>query len=118
VAARNCRKRKIDQIKQLEDDVTRIRCRKAELVSEHEKLQDQRRHWNDVVKGMHDHILKVKKSERVCQVAFSPFRNSATIPICGNCRWITIVKCTFCREEVDRLEEYQEWISLDNPSQK
>ena len=40
--------------------MTRIRCRKMELVAEHEKLQGQRRQWNDVVKGMHDYILKVR----------------------------------------------------------
>ncbi len=39
--------------------MSRIRVRKSELVSEHEKLQEQRRQWNDVVKGMHDYILKV-----------------------------------------------------------
>ncbi|CAB4054665.1 Segmentation protein cap'n'collar [Lepeophtheirus salmonis] len=58
VAARNCRKRKIDQIKQLEDDVTRIRCRKTELVQEHEKLSSQRSHWTDMVKRLHDYVLK------------------------------------------------------------
>ena len=59
MAARNCRKRKIDQIKQLEDDVTRIRCRKTELINEHEKLVGQRNHWSDLVKRLHDHVLKV-----------------------------------------------------------
>ena len=61
VAARNCRKRKIDQIKQLEDDVTRIRCRKTELVNEHEKMVAQRNHWSDLVKRLHDYVLKVIK---------------------------------------------------------
>ena len=59
VAARNCRKRKIDQIKQLETDVQRIRCRKTELITEHEKLVAQRNHWADLVKRLHDHVLKV-----------------------------------------------------------
>jgi hypothetical protein len=59
VAARNCRKRKIDQIKQLESDVHRIRCRKTELINEHEKLVAQRNHWADLVKRLHDHTLKV-----------------------------------------------------------
>ncbi|TRY68417.1 hypothetical protein TCAL_02505 [Tigriopus californicus] len=58
VAARNCRKRKIDQIKQLEDDVQRIRCKKSELIAEHEKLVAQRSHWTDLVKRLHDYILK------------------------------------------------------------
>ena len=60
VAARNCRKRKIDQIKQLETDVQRIRCRKTELITEHEKLVAQRNHWADLVKRLHDHVLKVR----------------------------------------------------------
>ena len=59
MAARNCRKRKIDQIKQLETDVQRIRCRKTELITEHEKLVAQRNHWADLVKRLHDHVLKV-----------------------------------------------------------
>ena len=59
VAAQNCRKRKIDQIKQLETEVTRIKCRKTELVTDHEKLLSQRTHWADLVKRLHDFVLKV-----------------------------------------------------------
>ncbi len=65
VAARNCRKRKIDQIKQLEEDVTHIRCRKSELIAEHEKLQEQRRQWSEVVKRLHDHVLKVSRTKQL-----------------------------------------------------
>ena len=60
MAARNCRKRKIDQIKQLEDDVGRIRNQKGELVREHERLMAQRSHWTDMVKRLHDHVPKVQ----------------------------------------------------------
>ena len=59
VAAQNCRKRKIDQIKQLETEVTRIKCRKTELVTDHEKLMQQRATWSDLVKRLHDYVLKV-----------------------------------------------------------
>ena len=59
VAARNCRKRKIDQIKQLEDDVTRIRTQKGDLLKEHERLVADRSHWTDLVKRLHDYVLKV-----------------------------------------------------------
>ncbi len=106
VAARNCRKRKIDQIKQLEDDVTRIRCRKMELVSEHEKLQAQRRQWNDVVKGMHDYILKVRTTRPMQVVVLRtyykcPFlfniRSLATTPASGSFRWTTTARCTSSR---------------------
>jgi len=58
VAAQNCRKRKIDQIKQLETEVTRIKCRKTELVTDHEKLLQQRVTWSDLVKRLHDYVLK------------------------------------------------------------
>jgi len=58
VAAQNCRKRKIDQIKQLETEVTRIKCRKTELVTDHEKLMQQRATWSDLVKRLHDYVLK------------------------------------------------------------
>jgi len=58
VAARNCRKRKIDQIKQLEEDVQRIRCRKTELLQEHDQLLNERSRWSDKVKRMHDYVLK------------------------------------------------------------
>ena len=60
VAAQNCRKRKIDQIKQLETEVTRIKCRKTELVTDHEKLLQQRATWSDLVKRLHDYVLKVR----------------------------------------------------------
>ena len=70
MAARNCRKRKIDQIKQLEDDVGRIRNQKSDLIREHERLMAQRTHWTDMVKRLHDHVLKViqtwDNSFRVC----------------------------------------------------
>ena len=69
VAARNCRKRKIDQIKQLEDDVGRIRNQKGELVREHERLMAQRSHWTDMVKRLHDHVLKVNILRLVLQFA-------------------------------------------------
>ena len=59
VAARNCRKRKIDQIRQLEDDVTRIRTQKGDLIKEHDRLVAERSHWTDLVKRLHDHVLKV-----------------------------------------------------------
>jgi len=38
VSARNSRKRKTEQFKQLEDDVQKIRCQKTELIQEHDRL--------------------------------------------------------------------------------
>ncbi len=80
--------------------MSRIRVRKSELVSEHEKLQEQRRQWNDVVKGMHDYILKVSfYSTRVVgngKVSFHFFliRSSVTTLACGSFRWTTTGRCT------------------------
>ena len=71
MAARNCRKRKIDQIKQLEDDVGRIRNQKSDLIREHERLMAQRTHWTDMVKRLHDHVLKVIKHEMTRIQSFS-----------------------------------------------
>lgn len=39
--------------------MARIRCRKTELVNEHEKMVAQRNHWSDLVKRLHDYVLKV-----------------------------------------------------------
>ena len=43
--------------------VTRIKCRKTELVTDHEKLMSQRSTWADLVQRLHDFVLKV--GERV-----------------------------------------------------
>merc|ERR1712029_551941 len=59
VAARNCRKRKIDQIRQLEDDVTRIKTQKMDLNQEHRRLIGERSRWSDKVKRLHDYFKGV-----------------------------------------------------------
>ena len=99
VAARNCRKRKIDQIKQLEDDVQRIRCKKSELIAEHEKLVAQRGHWTDLVRRLHDHCLKVivkfgTKKRNLFHKCFFLYRNWGTIRTTGPFSPITTDKST------------------------
>ena len=98
VAAQNCRKRKIDQIKQLETEVTRIKCRKTELVGDHEKLLQQRATWSDLVKRLHDYVLKVCGITK-CQVIFltisNVFRSWAEILNIGSFRWTTIDRFIF-----------------------
>ena len=98
VAAQNCRKRKIDQIKQLETEVTRIKCRKTELVTDHEKLLQQRATWSDLVKRLHDYVLKVC-GIIICQVIFTTitniFRSWAGILNIGSFKWITIDRFIF-----------------------
>ena len=59
MAARNSRKRKTEQFKQLEDDVQKIRCRKTELIQEHDRLLLERSRWTEKVKRLHDYVLKV-----------------------------------------------------------
>ena len=95
VAAQNCRKRKIDQIKQLETEVTRIKCRKTELVTDHEKLLQQRATWSDLVKRLHDYVLKVghhSSSQLRNNILVS--RNLAMTLSTGNYRWTTIDRST------------------------
>ena len=41
----------------------RIRNQKSDLIREHERLMAQRTHWTDMVKRLHDHVLKVIKHE-------------------------------------------------------
>merc|ERR1712004_616897 len=45
VAAQNCRKRKIDLISQLEEEVTRARQQKRNLMAEREELYRLRNEW-------------------------------------------------------------------------
>merc|ERR1711976_679162 len=58
VAAQNCRKRKIDLISQLEEEVSRARQQKQNLIAEHDNLLKQRAQWSDLVKRLHDYVLK------------------------------------------------------------
>ena len=54
MAARNSRKRKTEQFKQLEDDVQKIRCRKTELIQEHDRLLLEQSRWTEKVKRLQD----------------------------------------------------------------
>jgi len=57
VAAQNCRKRKIDQINQLEAQVEQARIRKSKLMSERESLYRQREEWATKLTAMESDIL-------------------------------------------------------------
>lgn len=57
VAAQNCRKRKIDQIAQLEEEVHRARTRKQNLLMERETLFRQRDEWRSKLMGVEEDIL-------------------------------------------------------------
>ena len=96
VAAQNCRKRKIDQSKQLETEVTRIKCRKTELVTDHEKLLSQRSHWSDLVKRLHDFVLKANLTLiPTCPLTLFS-RSLGTTPRSGCSRCTSMVRFRSC----------------------
>ena len=102
----------------------RIRNQKSDLIREHERLMAQRTHWTDMVKRLHDHVLKVNKtwdnmdSELIFQHVFDklkilvifPFqtiRNWDTIRICGSYKWIITDKYIFYQEVSHRKRTHQ-----------
>ena len=128
MAARNCRKRKIDQIKQLEDDVGRIRNQKGDLIREHERLMAQRTHWTDMVKRLHDHVLKVhfstnnnvlkklkvitsksitRKTRHLLFIVFLYLRSWDMIQTFGSSKWIIIDRFIFYLEVSHKKRTHQ-----------
>ena len=79
MAARNCRKRKIDQIKQLEDDVQKIRCRKTELIQEHDRLLLERSRWTEKVKRLQDSCGRPQTAQMVGNVESYDMDSSSVI---------------------------------------
>ena len=57
VAAQNCRKRKIDQIAHLEQQVEQARQRKERLMHERRMLYTQRRTWAERLSEVEEEIL-------------------------------------------------------------
>jgi hypothetical protein len=57
IAAHNCRKRKIDQISELEEDLGSVRSRKRHLLEEREKLMLDYMEWMVVLDNLERHIL-------------------------------------------------------------
>ncbi|XP_013101796.2 segmentation protein cap'n'collar isoform X2 [Stomoxys calcitrans] len=58
VAAQNCRKRKLDQILSLEDEVKQVRRRKDELQSQRERLFAERKRVSNKFSALHRHIFQ------------------------------------------------------------
>ena len=54
MSARKSRERKVEQIKQLEGNVRKIRCRKTELIQEHDRLLLEQSRWTGKVKRLQD----------------------------------------------------------------
>lgn len=59
VAAQNCRKRKLDQILSLEDEVKQVRQRKEQLKIRHEQLLLECNRISEKFCQLHRHIFKV-----------------------------------------------------------
>jgi len=58
VAAQNCRKRKIDLISQLEEEVTRARQQKRNLMAEREELYRLRNEWTTKLQNLESAVLQ------------------------------------------------------------
>jgi hypothetical protein len=57
IAAQTCRKRKIDQISELEEELGSVRSRKRNILEEHEKLMLDYMEWMVVLDKLERHIL-------------------------------------------------------------
>uniref|UniRef100_A0A1A9WBF1 BZIP domain-containing protein n=1 Tax=Glossina brevipalpis TaxID=37001 RepID=A0A1A9WBF1_9MUSC len=58
VAAQNCRKRKLDQILSLEDEVKQVRRRKEDLQQQRERLLTEHRRVSNKFSSLHRHIFQ------------------------------------------------------------
>jgi len=58
VAAQNCRKRKMDQIEELQTQVESTRRRKERLLREREQLEQERARWSNKLLHMEQNVLK------------------------------------------------------------
>lgn len=61
VAAQNCRKRKLDQILTLEDEVQTVVKRKAQLNQDHDHLDGERKRISNKFSMLHRHVFQVRQ---------------------------------------------------------
>lgn len=59
VAAQNCRKRKLDQILSLADEVKEVRRRKERLLSERDSIHNEKKRIMNKFSALHRHIFQV-----------------------------------------------------------
>ena len=57
IAAQNCRRRKTDQIADLEEEVVLVRSRKTTLMMEHENLLMKYQEWCMKLSNLERHVL-------------------------------------------------------------
>lgn len=76
VAAQNCRKRKLDQILSLEDEVKQVRRRKEDLQSQHDRLFTERKRVSNKFGALHRHIFQVSS----IRILFSILTFSSLLP--------------------------------------
>lgn len=68
VAAQNCRKRKLDQILTLEDEVQTVVKRKAQLNQDHDHLESERKRISNKFSMLHRHVFQVGSQWIRCSV--------------------------------------------------
>lgn len=75
VAAQNCRKRKLDQILSLADEVEEVRKRKERLLKEQESAVAERKRIMKKFQDLYKHIFEVIiRSDRICIYIFTAFK--------------------------------------------
>lgn len=71
MAAQNCRKRKLDQILQLADEVQKIRDRKLALLREQEELAGRRNNLKDRYAMLYRTVFQVRDFELIYLMTIS-----------------------------------------------
>ena len=79
MSARKSRERKTEQIKQLEDDVQKIRYRKTELIQEHDQLLLEQSRWTEKVKHLQDSCGRPPTAQMVGNVESYDMDSSSVI---------------------------------------
>lgn len=64
VAAQNCRKRKLDVIFSLEDEMTELQCMRDKLINERRQIDQQTRHAKDKYSNLYDHIFRSLRDDQ------------------------------------------------------
>lgn len=63
VAARLCRKRKIELVSDIEDDIESLKQKKEEILKERKKLQEEQSYYQNKISELQDHLFKSLRDE-------------------------------------------------------